>query len=214
MSDPPSGSSADGAAPRARDRHRGRMGPRKSAPRPRIFQHRCPYGRGQVHTNAGTRPYVRGGDNPERLRVAFETVRQSQPLPGQPVQHLLPQMPERRVPEVVRERGGLDHRRVAPTQPGHYAFSVHIGHSLGQPDGDLRDFQTVRQPVVQQQPRSGRADHLGDAGQPGKKRRLDHPVPVSSVRVAGRPRGTGAATVLVAAPYPRIVRLHCASVLR
>ena len=56
------------------------------------------------------------GDDPVRLRVALEAVGQAEPLAGQPVEHLLAEVPERRVAEVVGERGRLDHVRVAAAQ--------------------------------------------------------------------------------------------------
>ena len=91
-------------------------GSRVVQPGPRVLQHRRPDGGGQVETGGGGAPDLGAGDDPVRLGVALEAVGQPEPLPGQPVQHPLPQVPERRVAEVVGEGGGLHHVRVAAAQ--------------------------------------------------------------------------------------------------
>ena len=56
---------------------------------------------------------------------------------------------------------------------------------LGDRPAHLGDLQAVREPVVHQQAGAARADHLGDAAQPGEERRADDPVAVDPER-AGR----------------------------
>ena len=71
---------------------------------------------GQVQPGGRRAADLGAGDDPVRLGVALEAVGQAEPLPGQPVQHPLAEVPERRVAEVVRERGRLHHVRVAAAE--------------------------------------------------------------------------------------------------
>lgn len=71
-------------------------------------------------------------------------------MPRDAVERLLAEVPERRVPEVVRERGGLGDVRVAAAQlRGEIGFGPG-GDPLGDGPRDLRDLQAVGEPVVQQ----------------------------------------------------------------
>ena len=59
---------------------------------------------------------VDGGDDAEALRVALEAVGEAEALAGHPVEHLLAEVPERRMAEVVGQRRGLDDVGVAAAQ--------------------------------------------------------------------------------------------------
>ena len=56
------------------------------------------------------------GEDPEGLRVALEPVGEPEPVPGQPVEHPLAQVTERRMAEVVRVGRGLDDDVVEPAE--------------------------------------------------------------------------------------------------
>ena len=81
---------------------------------------------------------------------------QAEALPGQPVQHPLPQVPERRVTEVVGERGRLHHVRVAAAElrPAGRGAPPSAVQPLGDRAGHLGHLQAVGEPVVHQQARS------------------------------------------------------------
>lgn len=156
-------------------------------PGPRVLQHGRPDRGGQVQPGGRRAADLGAGDDPVRLGVALEAVGQPEALPGQPVEHPLPQMPERRVPEVVRERGGLHHLRVAAAELLQQVPVRRVGRQpLRDRPGHLGHLQAVGEPVVHQQPGTTRADHLGDAVQPGEERRPDDPVPVGPERAGGQ----------------------------
>jgi hypothetical protein len=80
-------------------------------------------------------------------------------------------VPERRVAEVVGERGRLDHVGVAATELGQQRRVPVVGQRpFGHRAGDLGHLEAVGEPVVHQQPGAARADHLGHPGQPGEER--------------------------------------------
>ena len=115
------------------------------------------------------------------------------------VQRVLAVVPERRVPEVVGEPGGVHHVRVA-AQPG-----AHL-------PGDLGHLQRVGQPGTQEVVGAGGV-HLGLRGQPAERRRVQHPGPVALVR---RPAVPGVLGRLLDQPGVRRPRLtsHAAGVVR
>ena len=109
--------------PRAAGRPRAAPAPRRARvrigvaePGPRVLQHGRPHRRGEVQPGPARPVQVDRGDDPEALRVALEPVGQPEPLPADPVQHLLTEMPERRVAEVVGQRRGLDDVGVAAAE--------------------------------------------------------------------------------------------------
>ena len=62
--------------------------------------------------------HVQRRDDPVGLRVALEPVRKAERLAGEPVEHALADMAERRVAEVVGACRGLHDDRVAPVLDG------------------------------------------------------------------------------------------------
>ena len=152
------------------------------APGPRVLEDGRAHGGGEVEPGAARPVQVDGGDDAEALRVALEAVGEAEALTGHPVEHLLAEVPERRVAEVVGQRGRLDDVGVAATQLRHQRVA---GHPLGDRPGDLRHLQAVGQPVVHEQARPGGAHHLRDAREAGEERRSGDPVAVDAER-AGR----------------------------
>jgi hypothetical protein len=143
---------------------------RPVVPGPRVFQDCGPHRVGEVEADGGLAADLGAGDDAVRLGVALEAVRQSQPLPGQLVEHPLAEVAERRVAEVVGQGGGLDDVRIAPTQLlGQIGFVRRAGDAFRDRPGHLGDLEAVRHAVVHQQAGAARADHLGDAGQPGEE---------------------------------------------
>ena len=142
-----------------------------SGPGPRVLQDRGADRGGEVQADGRRAPDLGAGHDPVRLRVALEPVGQAEPLPGDPVEHLLTEVPERRVAQVVGERRGLDHVRIAAAERvEQVAVPLVADQPLGHRPPHLGDLQAVRQPVVHQQPGAARADHLGDAAEPGEER--------------------------------------------
>src|SRR5690606_17666905 len=91
-----------------------RVGVREAGPW--ILQHRRPYGSGQVQPGPRRAADLGARDDPVRLGVALEAVGEPEPLPGQPIQHPLTEVPERRMAKVVSERCGLHHVGIAPAE--------------------------------------------------------------------------------------------------
>ena len=106
------------------------------------------------------------GQQPQRLRVALEAAAR----PGQLVQRVLAVVAERRVAEVVGQRGGLGDVGLRPERPGQVA-------------GDLGDLEAVGEPVADEVVHL-RPVHLGLGGQPPRRGRVDDAGPVALVRRA------------------------------
>ena len=106
------------------------------------------------------------GQQPQRLRVALEAAARSRQL----VQRVLAVVAERRVAEVVGQRGGLGDVRLRPERPG-------------QVPGHLGDLEAVGEPVADEVVHL-RPVHLGLGGQPPRRRRVDDAGPVALVRRA------------------------------
>ena len=85
-------------------------------------------------------------------------------------QRVLAVVPERRVAEVVREAGRLDHVAVAPEREAEVA-------------PDLRDLEAVREAVAHEVV-GARADHLRLGGEPAQRRRVHEPGAVAGERPA------------------------------
>ena len=129
------------------------------------------------------------GDDPEALRVALEPVGQAEPLAGHPVEHLLAEVPERRVAEVVGQRRGLDDVGVAAAQ---LADQRRRGRSSRSAIARAT-CATCRLWVSRlctSRPAPAGAHHLGDAREPGEERRGGDPVAVDAER-AGREAHAG-----------------------
>ncbi len=166
----------------------GRVGARPVQARPRVLQQRRPDRRREVQTAGHRAAHLGGGDDPERLRVALEAVGQPVPVSGDAVEHLLAEVAERRVSEVVAECRGLRHVGVASAELGDERTRVlGGGDAFGDQSSHLGDLETVGESVVQQC-RAARADHLRDSAQAGEEGRGDQPVAVGPER-AGRQRG-------------------------
>ena len=89
---------------------------------------------------------------------------------GQLVQRVLAVVAERRVAEVVGQRGGLGDVGLRPERPGQVA-------------GDLGDLEAVGEPVADEVVHL-RPVHLGLGGQPPRRGRVDDAGPVALVRRA------------------------------
>jgi hypothetical protein len=136
---------------------------------------------------------VQPGQDAQRLGVALEASAGVAHLVERP----LTVVPERRVAEVVRERGGLDDVRVAAQGPAEVAC-------------DLRDLEGVGQPVAHEVV-GLRPDDLRLGREPAQRRRVHEPGPVALERRAivrrralGRldhPAGAGVLVVLRCRPH-------------
>ena len=137
----------------------------------------------------------------DRLRLQPSQQSQRLGIPLEPadvgrdlVQRRLAVVAERRVPEVVRQAGGVDDVGVAAER-------------LAQLAADLRDLQRMGQPVADEVVRSGR-DHLGLGGQPTQRCGVHDP---GAVTFEGRPlrplRRLGRPPVAVAVLVPAHTRL-------
>lgn len=72
-------------------------------------------------------------------------------MAGDPVEGLLAEVPERRMPQIVRERRGLGDVRIAAAQfRGEFGGIAARVDPLGDGARDLRDLEAVREPVVKQ----------------------------------------------------------------
>ena len=85
---------------------------------PRVLEHGGAHGLGEVEAARGGVAAVERGEDAEGLRVALEAVRQAEPAAGDAVEHLLAEVAERRVAEVVRSGGGLNDDGVASAEVG------------------------------------------------------------------------------------------------
>ncbi len=103
---------------------------------------------------------------------------------SEPVEHLLAEVPERRVAEVVRQRRRLDDVGVAAAEPVDEGVG---GHAFGDRPRDLGHLQAVGQPVVHEQPRARRAHDLRDPREAGEEGRRGDPVAVDAERAARQP---------------------------
>ena len=112
------------------------------------------------------------GEDPQRLRVAFEPAAGRTEL----VEGPLAVVPERRVPDVMGEPGGVDDVRIAP-------------QLLGHPTADLRHLQRVGEP------RAGHAGDLGSLAGPDDLGLTRQPAQRSGVQDAGAVAGERAAAV-------------------
>ncbi len=139
------------------------------------------------------------GQDPQRLGVALEPAARVADL----VERTLPVVPERRVAEVVGERGRLHDVRVAAQ--GAAEVAGHLGHLEG-----------VRQPVADEVV-GLRTHHLGLRGQPPQRRGVHQPAAVALERcpaVRGGAFGrlshpAGASVLVVLRHRPHRVRPYC-----
>ena len=106
------------AAPAAFRRHSGVAGvrTRDAEAAPWVLQHGGPDRSRQIQPLAAGPVDVDLGDDPERLGVALEPVRKTEPRTGDPVQHPLAEVTERRMAQIVSRSGRLDHHRVASAE--------------------------------------------------------------------------------------------------
>ena len=112
-------------------------------------------------------------------------------MPGEPIQHVLAQVPEWRMPKVVGERRGLHHVRVTAAERSQQVGVPLVGvQALGHGSGDLSHLEAVGEPVVHKQAGAAWADHLGDTTEPDEERRADDAVAVSAERTRGEIPGT------------------------
>ena len=116
---------------------------------------------------------IEGGDDPVGLRVALVAVGQAEPFASQLVENLLTDMAERRMPQVVRTGGGPHHRGIADVFVGETlrCMGEALAHLDGDRMGNRAHLQRMGQTIVHDRTATGRADHLGDRGQPGVERR-------------------------------------------
>ncbi len=150
--------------------------------RPRVLQQRRADRRREVQAARYRAAHLGGGDDPERLGVAFEPVGQPVPVAGDAVEHLFPEVTERRVPEIVAECRGLRHVGITTAEFGdERARVLGRGDAFGDRPGHLGDLETVGEAVVQQR-RATRTDHLRHPAQPGEERGGDQPVAVDPER--------------------------------
>src|SRR5690606_36258105 len=91
---------------------------------PGVLQQRGPGGGREIQTARNRAPHLGGRDDAERLGVALEPVGQTVTVSGDAVEYLLPQMAERRVSQVVAERGGFRDVRVTTAEFGHECGGV------------------------------------------------------------------------------------------
>ena len=155
---------------------------------PRVLRDRGPHGGREVEPVRGGSGDVQRGDDPVGLRVALEPVGDAERLAGEPVEHALADMAERRVAEVVGARRGLHDDGVAAVLDGE---RVRRRRGIRQPDRDRashrRDLDGVGEPVVDQRTRARLRDHLGDRGQAREVRREPDPLEVEpELRVLAR----------------------------
>src|SRR5699024_229961 len=83
---------------------------------PRILEHPGPHRSGEVEPARSGIAAVECGEDPKRLRIALETVIEVQQRPRHPVELLLAEVAERRMPEIVSGRCRLHHHRIAPAE--------------------------------------------------------------------------------------------------
>ncbi len=138
--------------------------------RPRILRRRVQARAGQVQAAANVTGFgqfrLQPGEDAQGLRVALET----SAAVGHVVQRLLAVVSERRMPDVVRQPGGV--------------HQVGIGAQRGgDAPPDLRHLQRVGQPGARHVALF-RADDLRLARQPAQRRRVQYPRPVPRERAA------------------------------
>ena len=146
---------------------------------PRVLRDRRPDGGREVEPVRGVAGHVERRDDPVGLRVALESVGDAERLAGEPVEHPLADMAERRVPEVVRARRGLHDDGVAAVLDGQ---RVRGRRGIRQADRDRardrRHLDRVGEPVVDQGAGARLRDHLRDRGQSGEVGREPDPLEV------------------------------------
>ena len=141
-------------------------------PAPRVLRARIERRPGEVQADrasVGVRGLgLQAGQDPQRLGVPLEPAA----LGAELVERDLAVVAERRVPHVMRERGGLGQVGVAPERVREVA-------------GDLRDLEAVGEPVAHEVV-GLRTEHLGLRGQPSQRCGVHHPGPVALERGALR----------------------------
>ena len=90
-------------------------------PRPRVLRDRRANRRREVEPSRRRLAHIERREDAIALRVALEAVDEPERLAGEAVEHALAEVPERRVPEVMRARRGLHHDRVAAVLEGERA---------------------------------------------------------------------------------------------
>ena len=154
-------------------------------PRPRVLEHGRAHRRGEVEAGAARAVQVDGGDDAVALRVALEAVGQAEPLPGEPVEHLLAEVPERRVAQVVGQRCRLDNVRVAAAQP--------VDQRVGWPSRSAIARATCAtcrlwvSRLCTSRPAPAGLTTWVTPGEPGEERRRGDPVAVDPERAGRQP---------------------------
>ena len=131
----------------------------------------------------GVAPLQRGHDV-QRLRVVVEAAEAGEAL----VERALAGVAERRMAEVVAERGGLGQVLVEAERAGERA-------------GDLGDFQGVGQPGAEMIALVEH-EHLGLVGEPPERGGVDDAVAIAAEGAAGRARRLRIAPAAAARPDP------------
>lgn len=97
--------------------------------------------------------------------------------------HLLAVVAERWMPEVMSETGRLDHVGIKASPRCGLILAV-PEQPLGKSAADLRDFQGVRQAVMEDVPLASRR-HLGDPAEATELRRIQDSVAIPLKRFSG-----------------------------
>jgi hypothetical protein len=161
---------------------RGHADPRRA--RPGVLEGGRAGGRGEVEAGEVAAQGVELGEDAEALGVALEALGKAEPFARHPIQHPLAEMPERRVPEVVRVGRGLRDDRVAPPEPGHDGAGPVVLAPLppqerGVPRLVARELrgddprhgahlERVGEAVVHHRPHAGLRHDLGHVREPGE----------------------------------------------
>ncbi len=139
---------------------------------PRILEHRSSNRTREIETARRRLAAVEGGENPKRLRVPLESVIEAQHRPRHPVEFLLAEVAERRVPQIVGGRGRRHDNRITPAEAADRIPGRFVGVDQRDRDrpGHRGDLERVSQPVVDDGAGPGLRDDLGDRGQAGEER--------------------------------------------
>src|SRR5699024_11283652 len=105
---------------------------------------------------------VECGEDPKRLRIALETVIEVQQRPRHPVELLLAEVAERRMPELVSGRCRLHHHRIAPAEVADELTGAFVGVVQGDRDrpGHGRDLERMRQGTLDHRSGTGLRNEL------------------------------------------------------
>jgi hypothetical protein len=114
------------------------------------------------------------GDNPKRLRIAFEAFKSWKTIfLHQFIKYRFSAMPERWMAQIVGKSGGLYNIRIEPIvilEIGSAALFI-PGHVFRQSAPNLRNLQTVRQSIVQKSPLTY-SRNLCNPREPSKRSRI------------------------------------------